>query len=83
MRSQVTVSMEIRRMQAGEPAYYDAHLPVLRVIGSDRDVADGGVEPYIKHLVLVAGAWHRRAPLEVARDAAQLQAVPHPCICHL
>lgn len=35
------------------------------------------------HLVLVPGARHRRAPLEVARDAAGLEPVAHPRRRHL
>ena len=59
------------------------HLPVLSVVGGDGDVANGRIKPDVENLLLVARARHARAPLQVARDAAQLQAIPHPCVRRL
>lgn len=48
---------------------------LLRVVGRDRQVADGRVEPHVEHLVLVLLDGNGRAPLEVAGDAPALEAL--------
>ena len=44
------------------------------VVGSDRQIADGGIIPHVEYFVLVVFPRDRRAPLQVACDAAALQA---------
>lgn len=44
------------------------------VVGSDRQIPDGGIIPHVEYFVLVVFPRDRRAPLQVACDAAALQA---------
>ena len=53
-------------------------LPFARVVGRNGKVADGRVEPHIEDLVLEAGERYLCAPLEIACDAARLEALLQP-----
>ena len=76
--------IETRVIPTGNHAWSEqweeACLPVLCVVRCDGDVADGRIKPDIEDLVLIALARHRRAPLQVSRDAATPQASLHPRI---
>ena len=52
--------------------------PLVRVARRDADVADGGVEPGVEHLVREPLERHGYPPLEVPRDAPRLQTLLQP-----
>ena len=55
-------------------------LPLLGVVSGDTDIADGGVEPHVEHLVFVALQRHGGSPLQIAGDAARLETVVDPAV---
>ena len=55
-------------------------LPVLRVLGGDADVPDGGVKPDVEDLVLEPLHGHRGSPLQVPGDASWLQPPLHSAL---
>ena len=58
-------------------------LPLVGKIGRDGDIADRGIEPDVKNLVLEVLFWNRDAPLQIPRDGPFVQAVPDPGLGHL
>src|SRR5262245_31609476 len=50
----------------------------MRPLDRRREIADDGIEPDVKALVVVAGEWDGRAPFQTAGDRSRLQAVEQP-----
>lgn len=55
---------------------------LLEVVGSDRDVADRGVEPHVEHFLLEALDGDGHSPLQVSGDALWLEAHVQPGLRH-
>ncbi len=53
---------------------------VLRPLLGRTDVTDRRIEPYIKHLAIGTGQWHRHSPVQVACHRARTQTVLQPAI---
>lgn len=56
-------------------------VPLGQQSSSHGDVADGGLEPHVEHLLLVAGVRHWHAPLQVPSDAAVFSWGVQPTAC--
>lgn len=55
---------------------------LLEQVGSDGDVADGGIEPHIEHLLLELLDRHTHTPFQVTRDALRLQTHARPSLSY-
>ena len=53
-------------------------LKLICQLGSDGDISDRGIEPYIEHFVLVASLWHRDTPFQIPGDGPLVESCLEP-----
>lgn len=68
MESQVILSHEL--VQLHVLSVLPPLLPLVAVVGGDRDVADGGIEPNIEDFVSILFERHGSSPLQVAGNTS-------------